>query len=98
MKYIILIMTLLFTRTVLADNKPVTNNYKCNTEGCSVTCLTQNNKWSALATGAGKVVVNHYDNGNVEFLLSHGANARNDEVIMISQDNLQCKLIGIVIE
>lgn len=98
MKHIILILTLLFTQIVLADNKPVTNNYKCNSEGCSVTCLTQSNKWSALASGAGRVVVNHYDNGNVEFLLLHGASARNDEVVMISQENLQCKLIGIVIE
>ncbi len=98
MKFILLIITFSLSTMVAAtaQEKPVSTHYSCTNKGCSVTCLNARNNWTTVATSANTVRVNHYSNGNIEFILKNiSGGANSNEVIFIGGKHLKCKLSGV---
>jgi len=94
MKKTISILILLFSESLLANQAPISNIFKCIDKGCSLSCMNSKNNWSAISNKAEKVTVTHYTSGNVECFLHYNDKTKGNETILISQFRLQCKLSG----
>ena len=79
----------------MATDLPISNTYECTQQGCSLACMTIKNNWSTISDKAKQVTVNHYSNGNIEYLIDYGNETRGNEAIHISEPRLKCKLSGI---
>ena len=95
MRNILLLLSLVASTSTMAQDKIISNTYTCTNNGCALTCLNFKNNWTTVSSKALKVTVNHYVNGNIEFLLNFNSESRGDEAIFISEKRLSCKVSGI---
>ncbi len=95
MKHSILLLALAVSTAVTAQEKPISTTYNCTSNGCALTCLNFKNNWTTVSSKAKKVTVNHYSNGNIEFLLNYNSKTQGNEAVFISEQKLSCKISGI---
>lgn len=67
--------------------------YKCDAGGCEIYCKKGASDWTPMARDAHSIVVKNMPNGNVEYFLDRGA--KGDQSILISPENLQCRITGL---
>jgi len=91
---LILLPLVLLSQPLQANEKIISNIYKCIDRGCSLSCMNSKNNWSSISDKAEKVTVTHYASGNVEYLLQYKDKSRGNEAILISNFRLQCRLAG----